>query len=133
MDKSRVAAWTICHTEVTLPSCFRHLQLRSPPIALHRRCGSSLPYTKPNIQPAMAEENDTFDIDSSLAASLGFSSFGAQPSSKRRKYVHNDAVVAAPPGAPPARSASGGNAIPVGERRVKGESLAGEGRALSLL
>jgi len=41
-------------------------------------------------------DGDDFEIDPALAASLGFSSFGAQPNTKRRKYNHNDAVTDVP-------------------------------------
>ncbi len=41
-------------------------------------------------------DGDDFEIDPALAASLGFSSFGTQFNTKRRKYNHNDAVTDAP-------------------------------------
>ncbi|KAI9688814.1 MAG: hypothetical protein M1822_001171 [Bathelium mastoideum] len=60
----------------------------------------------------MAEE-DNFDVDPALAAAMGFSSFGQQPATKKRKHnPHLDAVVDAEP-APVARP-SGANATKLG-------------------
>ncbi|KAI9661263.1 MAG: hypothetical protein M1821_009590 [Bathelium mastoideum] len=69
----------------------------------------------------MAEE-DNFDVDPALAAAMGFSSFGQQPATKKRKHnPHLDAVVDAEP-APVARP-SGANAtklgVPVGGATAK--------------
>jgi len=38
------------------------------------------------------EDTDDMELDPEIAAAMGFTSFGNQPSSKRRKYNHNDAV-----------------------------------------
>lgn len=61
----------------------------------------------------MDPQNDSFDIDPEIAASMGFASFGAQPSAKKRKFNHNDAIV----DIAPAESKSGANATQLGIRR----------------
>ena len=60
----------------------------------------------------MDAENDDFDIDPELAASMGFAAFGTQPNAKKRKFAHNDAVV----DIAPAESKSGANATQLGIR-----------------
>jgi len=59
-------------------------------------------------------DDDDFSPDPELAAALGFSSFGAQPSTKRRKYNTYDAVVDidVPHG-------SAANSLPLGQRPPK--------------
>lgn len=59
-------------------------------------------------------DEDDFSPDPELAAALGFSSFGAQPSTKRRKYNTYDAVVDIdiPHG-------SAANSLPLGQRPPK--------------
>jgi len=56
-------------------------------------------------------DDDDFSPDPELAAALGFSSFGAQPSTKRRKHNTYDAVVDidVPHG-------SAANSLPLGQR-----------------
>ena len=36
---------------------------------------------------------DLTDIDPEIAAAMGFAAFGAQPSTKRRKFTHDDAII----------------------------------------
>jgi hypothetical protein len=61
-------------------------------------------------------DNEELEVDSEMAAAMGFSSFGAVPSTKRRKYNHNDAVVDA--SIAPNLSIRGSNALPLGQKRV---------------
>lgn len=63
------------------------------------------------------DDDDDFSPDPELAAALGFSSFGAQPSSKRRKYNNNDAVVDID-----AALGNGANSLPLGQRPPKSPS-----------
>lgn len=63
---------------------------------------------------------DGLDEADAMAAAMGFSSFGTQPSAKRRKYNPHtdDAFVAASsqPSGQPANHGKGSNAIPLGNR-----------------
>jgi len=69
--------------------------------------------------------DDEFAVDPTLAASLGFSSFGTQPSAKKRKYGHNDNAFVDPsssssqnkPKAAQKDAGKGANALPLGRRK----------------
>ncbi|KAI9692772.1 MAG: hypothetical protein M1820_009371 [Bogoriella megaspora] len=62
-------------------------------------------------------ENDDFAIDPDVAISMGFSSFGTQPSQKRRKYnASSDAVIAADEAKVHKESLSGTNVVALGVR-----------------
>jgi len=71
-------------------------------------------------------EDDEYAVDPALTASLGFSSFGTQPSAKKRKYTHNDAFVDPAASMTPAAGSSknrpkgagkGANTLPLGARK----------------
>jgi len=63
-------------------------------------------------------DNEDVDVDPDMAAAMGFSSFGAAPSTKKRKYNHNNAIVDVSSDATPNLSVRGSNALPLGQRRV---------------
>jgi len=70
-------------------------------------------------------DNEEIEVDPDMAAmGFNFSSFGAAPSAKKRKYNHNDAVVDVPSNAPttPNPSIRGSNALPLGQRRDRKEN-----------
>ena len=70
-------------------------------------------------------DNEEIEVDPDMAAmGFNFSSFGAAPSAKKRKYNHNDAVVDVPSNAPsiPNPSIRGSNALPLGQRRERKDS-----------
>jgi len=80
------------------------------------------------LQNSAGEEDDyddEFAVDPTLAASLGFSSFGTQPSAKKRKYGHNDNAFVDPsslssqnkPKAAQQDAGKGANALPLGRRK----------------
>lgn len=76
-----------------------------------------------NTTTMSSEAEDDFAVDPAMAAALGFSSFGTQPDTKRRKYTHNDAVVDLPtsisrPTTKKKNGAQGANALPLGQRRT---------------
>lgn len=66
-------------------------------------------------------DEDDFAVDPALAASLGFSSFGTQPSAKKRKYTHHDAFVdtsaTAQLDGASKEAGKGANALPLGRRK----------------
>jgi len=65
-------------------------------------------------------DHEEVEVDPDMAAmGFNFSSFGAAPSAKKRKYNHNDAVVDVPSNASttPNPSIHGSNALPLGQRR----------------
>src|SRR4051812_11530472 len=64
------------------------------------------------------------DIDPEIAAAMGFSSFGAQPSAKKRKYTQEDAIVDLPASAPQQKS-SGANSTQLGVRPKKQQHQSG--------
>lgn len=76
-------------------------------------------YKKSCIETHVSENdmdgNDDIEIDPAMAAQMGFSSFGMQNNTKKRKYGHNDAVVDAP-AAPSKQSTTGANTTQLGIR-----------------
>lgn len=75
------------------------------------------PAPEADDDPGPEVDDDGFEVDPALAAAMGFSAFGN--ATKRRKYVHHDAVVAGVEGtAGDGRvSAQGANAMPLGVKR----------------
>ncbi|KAK6388907.1 hypothetical protein LTR65_007188 [Meristemomyces frigidus] len=70
-------------------------------------------------------EDDGLDIDPAIAEAMGFSGFGMQPSSKKRKFDANDTFVdpSVKQDAAPANAQSKGknaNNVPLGIRTVQG-------------
>lgn len=59
------------------------------------------------------------DVDPEIAAAMGFSSFGTQPSNKKRKYDHNDAVVDVAIGSASKQQSTGANSLQLGARQKK--------------
>lgn len=65
-------------------------------------------------------DHEEVEVDPDMAAmGFNFSSFGAAPSTKRRKYNHNDAVVDVANNASttPNPTIRGSNALPLGQKR----------------
>jgi hypothetical protein len=65
---------------------------------------------------------DDYEVDPEMTAAMGFSSFGAQPNAKKRKYHHDDAVVSIDD---PRGKSSGANTIELGIRKQRDESDSG--------
>jgi hypothetical protein len=66
--------------------------------------------------------DDDFEVDPEMTAAMGFSSFGTQPNTKKRKYHHDDAVVAIDN---PHGKSSGANTIELGIRKQRNDSYSG--------
>lgn len=60
-------------------------------------------------------DDDDLEIDPEMAAAMGFTSFGAKPS-KRRKFNHNEAVIEGQDGEPEVIASSGANNTALGMR-----------------
>lgn len=73
-------------------------------------------------------DTDDMEIDPAIAAAMGFTNFGAQPSNKKRKFdnANNDAVV--DPSILDAHQAqqhsNGANSLPLGNRKPKSAASA---------
>ncbi|KAJ9649072.1 hypothetical protein H2199_000985 [Coniosporium tulheliwenetii] len=69
------------------------------------------------------DDTESADIDPEMAAVMGFGAFGSQPSNKKRKFKHDQAIVAG--AASPAVSSSGSNTVQLGIRKARPSNLAG--------
>jgi hypothetical protein len=66
--------------------------------------------------------DDDFEVDPEMTAAMGFSSFGAQPNAKKRKYHHDDAVISLDD---PQGESSGANTTELGIRKQRDDSFSG--------
>ncbi|TKA50816.1 hypothetical protein B0A49_11402 [Cryomyces minteri] len=79
-------------------------------------------------------DTEAIDIDPALAAAMGFSGFGAQPSAKKRKFKHDDAVVDGVPPKPAksgvGKKGTGANVMELGVRERRKQGSDGGGPAV---
>lgn len=69
------------------------------------------------------EDSESADVDPEMAAIMGFGAFGSQPSNKKRKFKHDQAIVAG--AASPTVSSSGSNTVQLGIRKARPSGPAG--------
>lgn len=98
---------TICVSRVITK---RHLDLSTAPLNPFHHHGKM-----EDLEPA--------DIDPEMAAVMGFGAFGSQPSNKKRKFKHDQAIVAG--AALPTVSSSGSNTVQLGIRKARPSGPAG--------
>ncbi|KAK5241563.1 hypothetical protein LTR16_009258, partial [Cryomyces antarcticus] len=79
-------------------------------------------------------DTEAIDIDPALAAAMGFSGFGAQPSARKRKFKHDDAVVDGVPPKPvksgAGKKGTGANVMELGVRERRKQGSDGGGPAV---